>query len=92
MSEVNPLIAAILATGIIEPKPRKTAARRAVAAYLEVYSELAKVAPQPAATPGHPPTGSFGAERWPDRKAPARTARGPLAKRRPRKKQTKKTP
>jgi hypothetical protein len=48
MSEVNPLIAAILATAIIEPRPKKDAARRAVEAYREMLSELGKVAQEPA--------------------------------------------
>ena len=46
MSEVNPLIAAILATAIIEPRPKKNAARRAVEAYREMISELGKEAPE----------------------------------------------
>ena len=47
MSEVNPLIAAILATAIIEPRPKKNAARRAVEAYREMISELGKEAQEP---------------------------------------------
>jgi hypothetical protein len=54
MSEVNPLIAAILATAIIEPRPKKTAARRAVEAYREMIRELGKETQKPAAKAAKP--------------------------------------
>ena len=81
MSEVNPLIAAILATAIIEPKPKKGAARRAVEAYLRVTKELARVPAKPDASPGERPPGDR--EQWPERPS-ARAARsGAGARRRP---------
>ena len=84
MSEVNPLIAAILATAIIEPTPRKSAARRAVAAYREVFNELGKEAQELTPKPEEPPPGSVGPEQRLDRKPRQRVHLGHEAARRSR--------